>query len=360
MPPNRASRCCEAEGHPVPASIRLPPWPARSSSPASSRPAASTSATTSARSASTSRGRSAASRRSSASSTCTRSRSPTTRPSCASASYDTTAILLAAGLDPERCILFRQSDVREHTELTWLLSAVTSHGDLNRMTQFKEKSATPARAGLGGALLLPGADGRRRARLPRQRGAGRRRPAPARRADAGDRPPLQRALRRDRWSCRSCGSPRSAPGSWTCRSRSGRCRPPAAPRPAPCSCSTSEKTIRKKVGSAVTDSGREVAPRRGQGRDRQPDRHPRGRPRRRPGGDRGASSRAPATATSRAPSPTAWSSCWRRCASATRELRPDEAALEATLAAGAEKARAIAAPVRRRRARAHGLRPAPK
>ena len=36
--------------------------------------------------------------------------------------YDTTAILLAAGLDPERCILFRQSDVREHTELTWLLS----------------------------------------------------------------------------------------------------------------------------------------------------------------------------------------------------------------------------------------------
>jgi tryptophanyl-tRNA synthetase len=55
--------------------------------------------------------------------------------------HDTTAILLAAGLDPERCILFRQSDVREHTELTWLLSAVTSHGDLNRMHQFKEKSA---------------------------------------------------------------------------------------------------------------------------------------------------------------------------------------------------------------------------
>jgi tryptophanyl-tRNA synthetase len=55
--------------------------------------------------------------------------------------YDTTAILLAAGLDPERCILFRQSDVREHTELTWLLSAVCSHGDLNRMHQFKDKSA---------------------------------------------------------------------------------------------------------------------------------------------------------------------------------------------------------------------------
>jgi tryptophanyl-tRNA synthetase len=54
--------------------------------------------------------------------------------------HDTAAILLAAGLDPERCIFFRQSDVREHSELTWLLSAVTAHGDLNRMHQFKEKS----------------------------------------------------------------------------------------------------------------------------------------------------------------------------------------------------------------------------
>ena len=55
--------------------------------------------------------------------------------------YDTTAILLAAGLDPERCILFRQADVHEHTELTWLLSAVTSWGDLNRMHQWKDKRA---------------------------------------------------------------------------------------------------------------------------------------------------------------------------------------------------------------------------
>jgi tryptophanyl-tRNA synthetase len=55
--------------------------------------------------------------------------------------YDTTAILMAAGIDPERSILFRQSDVREHTELCWLLSAVTAHGDLNRMTQFKDKAA---------------------------------------------------------------------------------------------------------------------------------------------------------------------------------------------------------------------------
>jgi tryptophanyl-tRNA synthetase len=55
--------------------------------------------------------------------------------------YDTAAILLAAGLDPERCVFFRQSDVHEHTELAWHLGAVTAHGDLNRMTQFKDKSA---------------------------------------------------------------------------------------------------------------------------------------------------------------------------------------------------------------------------
>jgi tryptophanyl-tRNA synthetase len=54
--------------------------------------------------------------------------------------YDTAAILMAAGLDPDRCILFRQSDVKEHTELCWLLGAVTAWGDLNRMHQFKEKS----------------------------------------------------------------------------------------------------------------------------------------------------------------------------------------------------------------------------
>jgi tryptophanyl-tRNA synthetase len=53
---------------------------------------------------------------------------------------DTTAMLIAAGLDPERCILFRQSDVKEHSELTWLLASVTPYGDLQRMTQFKDKS----------------------------------------------------------------------------------------------------------------------------------------------------------------------------------------------------------------------------
>jgi tryptophanyl-tRNA synthetase len=49
--------------------------------------------------------------------------------------------LVACGVDPERCTLFVQSDVREHTELAWYLANVTPLGDLHRMTQFKEKSA---------------------------------------------------------------------------------------------------------------------------------------------------------------------------------------------------------------------------
>lgn len=48
--------------------------------------------------------------------------------------------LLACGIDPERSILFVQSDVPEHTEVCWILGCVTSFGDLARMTQFKEKA----------------------------------------------------------------------------------------------------------------------------------------------------------------------------------------------------------------------------
>ena len=66
--------------------------------------------------------------------------------------YDTTAILIAAGLDPDRCVLFRQSDVPAHTELTWLLSAVTAVGELNRMHQFRDKSV--AQRELVSAALL--------------------------------------------------------------------------------------------------------------------------------------------------------------------------------------------------------------
>jgi len=69
--------------------------------------------------------------------------------------YDTLAMLMASGLDPERSILFRQSDVHEHTELSWLLSTVTAHGDLNRMTQFKEKSARQGELVSAGLFLYP-------------------------------------------------------------------------------------------------------------------------------------------------------------------------------------------------------------
>lgn len=47
---------------------------------------------------------------------------------------------LAIGVDPEKSILFRQSDIKEHAELAWLLNTITTMGELNRMTQFKEKS----------------------------------------------------------------------------------------------------------------------------------------------------------------------------------------------------------------------------
>ncbi|MDQ3849859.1 MAG: tryptophan--tRNA ligase, partial [Actinomycetota bacterium] len=69
--------------------------------------------------------------------------------------YDTTAILMAAGLDPERCILFRQSDVPEHTELCWLLSSVTAIGELNRMHQFRDKSVGQRELVSTGLLLYP-------------------------------------------------------------------------------------------------------------------------------------------------------------------------------------------------------------
>jgi tryptophanyl-tRNA synthetase len=69
--------------------------------------------------------------------------------------YDTTAILIAAGLDPDRCILFRQSDVREHTELTWLLSSVTELGRLERMHQFRDKSEAQRQMVRAGLLFYP-------------------------------------------------------------------------------------------------------------------------------------------------------------------------------------------------------------
>jgi tryptophanyl-tRNA synthetase len=69
--------------------------------------------------------------------------------------YDTTAILLAAGVDPARCILFRQSDVPQHTELTWLLSSLTELGRLQRMHQFRDKSQAQRELVASALLFYP-------------------------------------------------------------------------------------------------------------------------------------------------------------------------------------------------------------
>jgi tryptophanyl-tRNA synthetase len=53
---------------------------------------------------------------------------------------ETAVSLIAAGVDPEKCTLFVQSDVPEHAELCWILNTVTPMGELERMTQFKDKS----------------------------------------------------------------------------------------------------------------------------------------------------------------------------------------------------------------------------
>jgi tryptophanyl-tRNA synthetase len=71
------------------------------------------------------------------------------------ASKDLAALYIAAGLDPERCILFRQSDVPEHTELTWLLSSVIPLGEINRMHQFRDKSAAQRELVSSGLLFYP-------------------------------------------------------------------------------------------------------------------------------------------------------------------------------------------------------------
>jgi tryptophanyl-tRNA synthetase len=62
--------------------------------------------------------------------------------------------LLAAGIDPERCTLFVQSQVREHTELQWLFNTVTPVGELERQTQYKDKSSRQEQV-MAGILNYP-------------------------------------------------------------------------------------------------------------------------------------------------------------------------------------------------------------
>lgn len=74
---------------------------------------------------------------------------------------DAATIYLTAGLDPKKCLLFVQSQVPEHTELAWLLGTITPLGELQRMTQYKEKARKYAKninAGLLNYPLLMAAD----------------------------------------------------------------------------------------------------------------------------------------------------------------------------------------------------------
>ena len=92
--------------------------------------------------------------------------------------------LLAIGLDPERCTLFVQSHVPEHTRLTWLLECTATMGELRRMTQFKDKGQGQEAVRVG-LFTYPVPDGGRHPPLRRRGRPGGRRPAPAPGADPG-------------------------------------------------------------------------------------------------------------------------------------------------------------------------------
>ncbi|MDQ3907662.1 MAG: tryptophan--tRNA ligase [Acidobacteriota bacterium] len=64
---------------------------------------------------------------------------------------DLARVYLAAGIDPKESIIFIQSDVHEHAELAWILNCITRVGELERMTQFKEKAAKQ-REGVGAGV----------------------------------------------------------------------------------------------------------------------------------------------------------------------------------------------------------------
>ena len=69
--------------------------------------------------------------------------------------HEVTAAYIAAGIDIERCIVFRQSHVPAHCELSWILSCHTPLGWLNRMTQFKEKAKAKPEDTIVGLYVYP-------------------------------------------------------------------------------------------------------------------------------------------------------------------------------------------------------------
>ena len=228
---SRATRTTRSSASPC-WSGRLDCAPACASSAASSPPAASTSATTSGRSAATWRARSA--------------RDPAiyciVDLHATSVAYDpgalpgyvldTTAMLIAAGLDPRA--LHPVPPVRRARAHRAHLAALLGHRLRRPPAHAPVQGEVGARAGAGAhqPVPLPGAPGGRHPALPDRRGAGRRRPAPAHRARARDRAPLQRHLRRGAGGARARdpGGRRADHGPAGPDAR--RCRPPTAPRPA--------------------------------------------------------------------------------------------------------------------------------
>jgi tryptophanyl-tRNA synthetase len=69
-------------------------------------------------------------------------------------SRQTAASLIAAGINPERAVLFMQSEAPEHTELAWYLTCLSRMGELGRMTQFKEKSRGQESGSIGTGLFV--------------------------------------------------------------------------------------------------------------------------------------------------------------------------------------------------------------
>ena len=249
---------------------------------------------------------------------------------------------MAAGLDPDRCILFRQSDVKEHSELCWLLASVTPYGDLQRMTQFKDKSAREQQLVRTSLFLYPvlqaadillykadqvpvGEDQRQHLELSRE---------VARRFNStyGEVFVEPEAV-----------IPQTGARIMDLQNPESKMSTTGGTEAGLVYIDDEPEDIVKKVKRAQTDSGSEVV--------RGPDKAgitnlieiyavARGVDPRRSS----ASSRARATARSSRAWGRRWPSCSRRCASATASCGPNPDAIEAALRQGADRAREIAVP----------------
>ena len=257
---------------------------------------------------------------------------------------DTAALLVAAGLDPERCVLFRQGDVQEHSELCWLLSSVTSVGQLNRMHQFRDKAGAARERASAGLLFYPvlmaadvlayranevpvGEDQREHIELMRDVAeAFNKRFGETLVVPEGNIPTVGARVRDLKEPERKMSTTGGTPAGTVYVDEE-------------------PESIVKKFKKAVADSGSEIVVRRRQARHLEHDRDPGRGPRRHARPTSSASSKAPATATFKTAvgeEVAAWLSPVRE---KYLEIREDTAAIESFLEIGAEKARALAAPV---------------